>query len=939
MARLIGFYSYKGGVGRSLALAHCAVELARRGRKVLIVDLDLEAPGQHYSSLFFTQFNPGIAGGRGFLEFAQAYLARETEGTPNLAEYLVRSTTEISSQGKAATGQIDLLPAGQLGDGGSYSADLASFNWTDALGAGEGGFGLLRHLRAECESLGFDDVLVDSRTGDSDPFYVVALELADILVMVSGYNRQNLLGIQTQYLLIKSLAEERQPKRIVLVGSPRPTDAAWEYWASQIRPVAPGLPSFEVELPYQARLALSEELVNLDGQFDDDYSRNIQKLVEAMNKGRLDSQAAPTLPLVNPFSVIRADYAPNRDLIRFYVDPGEAVTRALSDFMPVMVYGNRGTGKTMLAKHHSFETQADRLGRSPHAEDLPALIGLYLRFDLDLLNSFNVRDEALRSDFNQLFANFFDILVTRKALTALNTFGGVAAWCDEPKLFSVLLREFGEDAPLQGTLNVGAFMSYLDAHFSKVRRYLNNPSGVTCPVKLQGNILLKLLVENLLAGSNPRFGDRWFAVMVDEVEHFENYQQTVLNTRIKQIKHADRVTYRYFLRHEGLRTRNTGADAAQIIQESHDFRTLKIDEGIFAEHFKQHVSEVSQRQLELQPQLGSIYLGVTQRNLDQVFATLSPEDEARKIVALRRKDELAEWVGKAHPAVAGEFRAWMAREPLVLRRVVGVILLNQGKKAQDIVEAFEAWNQQAKDWYHNYNRAGLFWLCRLYRTDKIYAGLEQLLVLSGDNVRYFLEYCRAIVDDWIASAKLHGQPLTLPIPAEVQDSAIRARAQFYIDELRGKPRHAEQMLNVVRRLGAVFSAAHASPRQSQYEVNHFGIGDYDPDRAPELQKYLRECRMENVLLRRPGNKQKSIADDRLDDWVLHPCFAPYFNISPRRKKKLDSLSSEELTVLFNGDETTFKRLFSALKKKFDAGKRRAGEEISENQSLFDDDTD
>ena len=39
------FYSFKGGVGRSMALANAGVELARRGRKVLLVDFDLEAPG------------------------------------------------------------------------------------------------------------------------------------------------------------------------------------------------------------------------------------------------------------------------------------------------------------------------------------------------------------------------------------------------------------------------------------------------------------------------------------------------------------------------------------------------------------------------------------------------------------------------------------------------------------------------------------------------------------------------------------------------------------------------------------------------------------------------------------------------------------------------------------------------------------------------------
>lgn len=41
----IAFLSIKGGVGRSTALAVCAAHLARTGRRVLAVDLDMEAPG------------------------------------------------------------------------------------------------------------------------------------------------------------------------------------------------------------------------------------------------------------------------------------------------------------------------------------------------------------------------------------------------------------------------------------------------------------------------------------------------------------------------------------------------------------------------------------------------------------------------------------------------------------------------------------------------------------------------------------------------------------------------------------------------------------------------------------------------------------------------------------------------------------------------------
>jgi MinD-like ATPase involved in chromosome partitioning or flagellar assembly len=45
VGRIITFYSFKGGVGRSMALANVAVLLANWGYKVLAVDFDLEAPG------------------------------------------------------------------------------------------------------------------------------------------------------------------------------------------------------------------------------------------------------------------------------------------------------------------------------------------------------------------------------------------------------------------------------------------------------------------------------------------------------------------------------------------------------------------------------------------------------------------------------------------------------------------------------------------------------------------------------------------------------------------------------------------------------------------------------------------------------------------------------------------------------------------------------
>lgn len=61
MSRIVTFYSYKGGVGRTLALANIGVLLAKHGKRVLLMDWDLEAPGlERYFQPFLPEgFSPG----------------------------------------------------------------------------------------------------------------------------------------------------------------------------------------------------------------------------------------------------------------------------------------------------------------------------------------------------------------------------------------------------------------------------------------------------------------------------------------------------------------------------------------------------------------------------------------------------------------------------------------------------------------------------------------------------------------------------------------------------------------------------------------------------------------------------------------------------------------------------------------------------------------
>ena len=64
----ITFYSYKGGVGRSLALANNAYYLSKFGFKVCIIDFDLEAPGLTYK---FNVNNNDVQ--RGIVDYIHEY--------------------------------------------------------------------------------------------------------------------------------------------------------------------------------------------------------------------------------------------------------------------------------------------------------------------------------------------------------------------------------------------------------------------------------------------------------------------------------------------------------------------------------------------------------------------------------------------------------------------------------------------------------------------------------------------------------------------------------------------------------------------------------------------------------------------------------------------------------------------------------------------------
>lgn len=190
--RIITFYSYKGGVGRSFALANIAAILAKWGAKVLCVDWDLEAPGLHH-------FFPDVVGKESkhgllnLLESASSAKPPASKKKPaarkpvqTLSWKHCVNTVSIGATGKT----VDLIPAGREAE--DYVRRVHDLDW-QALYEHHALGDFLERLRQEW-TRDYDFVLLDSRTGLTDIGGVCTIHLPDIVVSVFTANHQSMDG-------------------------------------------------------------------------------------------------------------------------------------------------------------------------------------------------------------------------------------------------------------------------------------------------------------------------------------------------------------------------------------------------------------------------------------------------------------------------------------------------------------------------------------------------------------------------------------------------------------------------------------------------------------------------------------------------------------------------------------------------------------------------
>ncbi len=166
---IISFYSFKGGVGRTTTVAAVALLLARAGKRVLVLDLDLEAPGVGPLLLDDIPIPD-----RGIVDYLVEWQLTQTR--PNLSLYVtVQNRQDLVNQGQP----LRVMTAGQLDT--HFLEKLARLDFENFVNQEINPLVQLLHHVDETYDLDF--ILLDLRSGlhDLGGLSLNALSHLDIL--------------------------------------------------------------------------------------------------------------------------------------------------------------------------------------------------------------------------------------------------------------------------------------------------------------------------------------------------------------------------------------------------------------------------------------------------------------------------------------------------------------------------------------------------------------------------------------------------------------------------------------------------------------------------------------------------------------------------------------------------------------------------------------
>lgn len=212
---IVVFYSFKGGVGRTTSLASFAIQRARLGERVVVIDLDLDAPGV---GTLLAADDKGTVAQWGVVDYLLERLVSEVD----IRDYY----HACRRQGVTGEGEIFVIPAGSMTSNREYLGKLARIDF-DGAAADPSQHPLLFLLQQVRVDLTPSWILIDARAGLSEPAGWVLGGLAHLHVLFGTSSEQSWqgLGLVLDRIGAQRVADRQPQLDCVLVHAMVPEDS------------------------------------------------------------------------------------------------------------------------------------------------------------------------------------------------------------------------------------------------------------------------------------------------------------------------------------------------------------------------------------------------------------------------------------------------------------------------------------------------------------------------------------------------------------------------------------------------------------------------------------------------------------------------------------------------------------------------------------------
>ncbi|MEQ9235915.1 P-loop ATPase, Sll1717 family [Coleofasciculus sp. E2-BRE-01] len=368
---IVTFYSFKGGVGRSTALGLVASILARRNRRVVMVDFDLEAPGISIMFRSDTEtFNGEIYGVLDYLH--QRYLTPDQNIPPiESCVYPINLPTR---------GELFLVPVGEYNE--NYIHRLADLDRHTLEKFYQGETNPVNQLIEDINTqINPDVILVDARPGFNDTSAIALFDLADTGILCFSPTDQSFEGLRW---VVKGVRKHRDYQgkpdlRFLLTPMPLVAPEQRQTWITRVEDWIEenwGLPSemtvgeLYYEIPYNPSITSSSSLIDISRNLLNNYLPIADaidaSLPDVKPELEKDETSGKREDILNELSFdaataqeIEADNIPN------IFHRTEDFPRFLSN-KNWLIRGAKGTGKSLLFR--LFVEQAQKAKELAHSE-------------------------------------------------------------------------------------------------------------------------------------------------------------------------------------------------------------------------------------------------------------------------------------------------------------------------------------------------------------------------------------------------------------------------------------------------------------------------------------------------------------------------------------------------------------------------------------------